>query len=104
VILIDDSDTLDDPGNAIITLLNQRLPELHLIIAGRADTLRSAYGHWTQQLRRSRSGVLLRPDVNLDGDLLGVRLPRRAPVPALRIHSDLVGRCVVITKSAPDLG
>jgi S-DNA-T family DNA segregation ATPase FtsK/SpoIIIE len=57
------------------------LPELHLIIAGRADSLRSAYGHWTQQVRRSRSGVLLRPDIDLDGDLLGVRLPRRAPVP-----------------------
>jgi len=81
VILIDDADALDDPGDAIVNLLTQRLPELHLIIAGRADNLRSAYGHWTQQVRRSRSGVLLRPDIDLDGDLLGVRLPRRAPVP-----------------------
>ncbi len=81
VILIDDADMLEDPDEAIIKLLKQRLPEVHLIVAGRADTLRSAYGHWTQQVRRSRSGVLLRPDVDLDGDLLGVRLPRRTPVP-----------------------
>ena len=80
VVLIDDADALDDPDGAIERLLKQRLPEVHLIAAGRADTLRSAYGHWTQQVRRSRSGVLLRPDVDLDGDLLGVRLPRRAPV------------------------
>jgi S-DNA-T family DNA segregation ATPase FtsK/SpoIIIE len=81
VILIDDADALDDPDEVIIKLLKARLPDVHLIVAGRADTLRSAYGHWTQQVRRSRSGVLLRPDVDLDGDLLGVRLPRRTPVP-----------------------
>jgi S-DNA-T family DNA segregation ATPase FtsK/SpoIIIE len=81
VVLIDDADTVDDPDEAIIKLLKQRLPDVHLIVAGRADTLRSAYGHWTQHVRRSRSGVLLRPDVDMDGDLLGVRLPRRTPVP-----------------------
>jgi DNA segregation ATPase FtsK/SpoIIIE, S-DNA-T family len=81
VILIDDAETVEDPDEAIITLLKQRLPEVHLIVAGRADTLRSAYGHWTQQVRRSRSGVLLRPDVDMDGDLLSVRLPRRTSVP-----------------------
>ncbi|MGH8345974.1 MAG: hypothetical protein ACRES5_05320 [Pseudomonas sp.] len=81
VVLIDDAETVEDPDEAIITLLKQRLPEVHLIVAGRADTLRSAYGHWTQQVRRSRSGVLLRPDVDMDGDLLSVRLPRRTSVP-----------------------
>jgi S-DNA-T family DNA segregation ATPase FtsK/SpoIIIE len=71
VILIDDADTPDDPDEAISKLLQQRLPEVHLIVAGRADTLRSAYGHWTQQVRRSRCGVLLRPDIDMNGDLLG---------------------------------
>jgi S-DNA-T family DNA segregation ATPase FtsK/SpoIIIE len=80
VILIDDADALDDPDGAIEALIKRRLPDVHLIASGRADALRSAYGHWTQQVRRSRSGVLLRPDIDLDGDLLGVRLPRRAPV------------------------
>jgi S-DNA-T family DNA segregation ATPase FtsK/SpoIIIE len=80
VVLIDDADLVDDPDEAIVKLLTQRLPGVHLIVAGRADALRSAYGHWTQQVRRSRSGVLLRPDVDYDGDLLGVRLPRRTSV------------------------
>jgi hypothetical protein len=31
-------------------------------------------------LRRSKLGVLLRPDVDLDGDILGASIPRRAPV------------------------
>ena len=31
-------------------------------------------------VRQSRSGLLLQPDLAADGDLLGVRLPRRVPV------------------------
>jgi S-DNA-T family DNA segregation ATPase FtsK/SpoIIIE len=90
VILVDDADMLDDPDETITKLVKQRLPEVHLIVVGRADTLRSAYGHWTQQVRRSRSGVLLRPDIDMDGDLLGVRLPRRTPVPITTARGWLV--------------
>jgi S-DNA-T family DNA segregation ATPase FtsK/SpoIIIE len=45
---------------------------------------RRTYGSWTQRVRDGRCGVLLVPDHDLDGDLLGVTLPRRdrmAPVP-----------------------
>ncbi|MFN2556773.1 MAG: cell division protein FtsK, partial [Nitriliruptorales bacterium] len=80
LILVDDADVLDDSQGAFEQLLRRRRPDVHLIVAGRADVLRSLYGHWTQSVRRSKCGVLLRPDVDLDGDLLGVRLPRRAPV------------------------
>ena len=90
VVFIDDADTLDDPDDVLTNLLKQRLPEVHLIAAGRADTLRSSYGHWTQQVRRSRSGVLLRPDIDMDGDLLGARLPRRTPVPITTARGWLV--------------
>ena len=80
VVLIDDAEALDDPAGAVDALLKRLLPDVHVIAAGRADLLRSAYGHWTQTVRRSGTGVLLRPDVDFDGDLLAVRLPRRAPV------------------------
>ncbi|MDP8960920.1 MAG: FtsK/SpoIIIE domain-containing protein [Actinomycetota bacterium] len=80
LVLVDDAEALDDPQGAFEQLLRRRRPDVHLIVAGRADVLRSLYGHWTQSVRRSKCGVLLRPDVDLDGDLLGVRLPRRAPV------------------------
>jgi DNA segregation ATPase FtsK/SpoIIIE, S-DNA-T family len=46
----------------------------------RTDLSRLLYGHWTQVVRRSKTGVLLRPNIDLDGDLLAVTLPRRAPV------------------------
>jgi S-DNA-T family DNA segregation ATPase FtsK/SpoIIIE len=55
-------------------------PGLCIIAAGRAADLRGLYSHWTKTLRKSRLGVLLQPDVDYDGELLGAALPRRAPV------------------------
>jgi S-DNA-T family DNA segregation ATPase FtsK/SpoIIIE len=80
VLLIDDAEGFDDADGAIAGLLSAGHPDLHVIAAGRSDSLRSLYGHWTQTVRRSKTGVLLRPNVDLDGDLLGVTLPRRSPV------------------------
>jgi DNA segregation ATPase FtsK/SpoIIIE, S-DNA-T family len=80
VFLIDDAETFDDADSAIEGLLGAGKPDLHVIAAGRADTLRSSYGHWSQTVRRSKNGILLRPNIDLDGDLVGVNLPRRAPV------------------------
>jgi len=80
VFFIDDAETFDDADSAIEGLLGAAKPDLHVIAAGRADTLRSSYGHWSQTVRRSKNGILLRPNIDLDGDLVGVNLPRRAPV------------------------
>jgi S-DNA-T family DNA segregation ATPase FtsK/SpoIIIE len=55
-----------------------------VIAAGRNDGIRRQFGMWTQRVRDGRCGVLLVPDHELDGDLLGVALPRQhrmAPVP-----------------------
>jgi len=81
VVVVDDAELLDDPSGAVDALIRRGLPDVHVIAAGRADLLRTLYGHWTQTVRRSGCGVLLRPDVDFDGDLLSVRLPRQAPVP-----------------------
>ena len=54
--------------------------DVHVVAAGRPDALRISYGHWTHAIRRSRLGLLLRPDHDVDGALLGAALPRRAPV------------------------
>jgi S-DNA-T family DNA segregation ATPase FtsK/SpoIIIE len=79
VVLIDDAEGFDDVDGAIAGVLG--LPNFHVIAAARADSLRSLYGHWTQEVRRSKVGVLLRPNIDYDGDLVGTTLPRRAPVP-----------------------
>ncbi len=52
-----------------------------VVAAGRADTLRGLYSHWARTVRQSRAGLLLQPDVDLDGDLLSVRLPRHTTAP-----------------------
>jgi S-DNA-T family DNA segregation ATPase FtsK/SpoIIIE len=77
VLLVDDADATDDPGG-LADLLAERRDTLRVVAAGRADTLRTTYGHWTAELRRSRQGVALRPNIDLDGDLWHTPLPRSA--------------------------
>ncbi len=73
VVLVDDAELVDDPDGALASLLTG---EANVVAAGRVDALRSAYGHWTQELRRRRRGLLLQPASDLDGDLFGLSLPR----------------------------
>ncbi|HEU0101084.1 MAG TPA: FtsK/SpoIIIE domain-containing protein [Mycobacteriales bacterium] len=80
-LLVDDAESVDDADGGLAALLRTPVPGVHLIVAGRSDALRTLYGHWTAAVRLSRTGLLLRPNVDLDGDLLGVTLPRRSPVP-----------------------
>jgi DNA segregation ATPase FtsK/SpoIIIE, S-DNA-T family len=80
LVLVDDAESLDDAGGVLERLSTSDLPGLLFVAAGRNDGIRTGYSHWTRPLRRSKLGVLLRPDVDLDGDILGASLPRRAPV------------------------
>ncbi|MFD5384395.1 FtsK/SpoIIIE domain-containing protein [Streptomyces sp. NPDC127074] len=84
LLLADDADTVEDERGFLESWLSFPATGHHLIAAGRADALRRSYGHWTQRARDSRCGVLLCPDHDLDGDLLGTELPRHdrmAPLP-----------------------
>jgi S-DNA-T family DNA segregation ATPase FtsK/SpoIIIE len=82
VLLIDDADTVDDPARALSDLFAAPLSNLHAIVAGRNDAMRTL-GHWSVGVRRSRTGLLLQPELQVDGTLLGVTLPRR-PAPPVR--------------------
>lgn len=77
VLVVDDADTVDDPDGRLAALAASPPPGVSFVVAARTDALRGAFGHWTRAVRRSRVGVLLRPDLSLDGELLGVVLPRR---------------------------
>ena len=81
VIVVDDADLIDDGGH-LERLLASRPLHVHVVASARADRLRVAYRHWTIELRRSRIGILLRPD-DIDGELLGVRLPRGGAMPVI---------------------
>ncbi|MFN0029255.1 MAG: FtsK/SpoIIIE domain-containing protein [Acidimicrobiales bacterium] len=95
VLLVDDIEGVEDPASVMASLL---AAGWMVIGAGRTEALRSAYGHWSRALRVSRSGLLLRADRDLDGDLLGVRLPRRAEAPL-----DLPGRGYLVNEGAVTL-
>jgi S-DNA-T family DNA segregation ATPase FtsK/SpoIIIE len=82
LLLIDDAEAVDDPQRALSDLFAAPLAHLHAVVAGRADGLRSL-GHWSVGARRSRTGLLLSPDVQVDGALFNITLPRR-PAPPVR--------------------
>ena len=97
VLLVDDAEQFDDSDQAFAGLLASRTTDLKVVAAGRADDLRGLYSHWTKTVRKSRTGVLLQPNIDYDGELLGVTLPRRAPV------AMTVGRGYVSTSGTLDL-
>jgi DNA segregation ATPase FtsK/SpoIIIE, S-DNA-T family len=81
LLLIDDAETVEDPRRALSDLLSAPGTGVHALIAGRSETFR-ALGHWSADARRSRTGLLLVPDLQMDGGLLGAALPRRPAPPA----------------------
>lgn len=82
LVLIDDAETVPDPDGSLKALAADSPSGLHIVAAGRADRLRTAYGHWTAEIRFSRTGVLLQP-TPLDGDLFTIQLPTRPALPSL---------------------
>ncbi len=80
LVLVDDAHRIEAPG-ALEPLLTGS-GHARLVVGGRSDHLHGSFGHWTRLVRRSGSGLLLKPRLDADGDLLGVRLPRRQRVPA----------------------
>ncbi|MFP5308015.1 MAG: FtsK/SpoIIIE domain-containing protein [Actinomycetes bacterium] len=92
--LVDDAVQVEDvtvDGVGVLEGLCRDAPAgVHVVAAARADDARSAFGHWTRTLRRSRLGLLLQPDLSVDGEVLGTRLPRRVAVPMVAGRGFLV--------------
>jgi S-DNA-T family DNA segregation ATPase FtsK/SpoIIIE len=78
--LIDDAEGIEDPARRLSEAFAASEPGFYAVVAGRSDGL-GAIGHWTMAVRRSRIGLMLMPNVAMDGALLGVTLPRRPPPP-----------------------
>jgi DNA segregation ATPase FtsK/SpoIIIE, S-DNA-T family len=109
VLLVDDADQVADRSGDLDALLADQPAGLHVVAAGRADNLRRCYGHWTQRIRESRCGVLLIPDVDLDGDLLAAELSRTdrlAPVPGrgfLAMNGVVTGVQLAVADRQPEV-
>jgi len=86
LVVVDDAERVDDHGGVLRDVLDGRHRHVTLAIAARLDAVRSSYGHWTRDVARSRCGLIMTAAGEIDGDLLGVSLPRRslpAPRPGL---------------------
>ncbi|MGH9135712.1 MAG: hypothetical protein ACRD0G_01530, partial [Acidimicrobiales bacterium] len=80
VVAVDDAERLTDEKGALLELVTDRHPDVIVVAAGRPDSLRTMYGHWTAVVRRSRIGLVMSAGSEADGDLFGEQLPRRMPV------------------------
>ncbi|HJR46018.1 MAG TPA: FtsK/SpoIIIE domain-containing protein [Actinomycetota bacterium] len=79
-VLIDDADELLE-GSSVAALeqlvRRGRDSKTRFLVAGEVRALHRAFSGWITEVRKDKHGVLLDPDPDVDGDLLGVRLPRR---------------------------
>ena len=81
LIVVDDADQIDLEQGPLWDFAHAAPRHVCIVASVHNARSRQAYGHWTRFIRASGSGVLLQPDMTHDGDLLGVRLPRRLVLP-----------------------
>ena len=82
LVLIDDAELVDDPRGRLAALIAGRPEHIAIVASGRPEALRAGFGHWTAGVRRSRLGIVMAGCSDIDADLLGAVLPRRAPLAA----------------------
>lgn len=80
LVLVDDADCTDDRHPVLADLVGDRRAQRHVVVAARNDRARAGYGHWLREVRADRCGIVLQPDLDLDGELVGARLPHVAPL------------------------
>lgn len=99
-IFIDDAGELSDSdAEAPLEKLARRARDLNIwfCLGAEASQVRRSFGGPLAEVRRDRHGLLLRPDVDLDGDLLDTQVPRLAPT------AWVLGRGVLVANSQSDL-
>ena len=91
-VLADDAETLHDTPveHPLLGMLRPDAEGASLVLAGSASDMAGCFRGLTVEARRGRTGVLLGQVAPVDGDLLGVRLPRTPPGP--------VGRGVLVVR------
>ncbi len=80
-IVADDAHRIEDSG-ILAAIAKGEHDHVTIIAGGRADAIRSSYGHWTREVAKARCGIVLTSRSDPDGDLLGAQIPRRSLIPA----------------------
>ncbi len=81
LVMIDDGDELADTGgSAALAALLRRGRDCGLIIvaAAQTHTVHRSFGGWLTDLRKAKHAMMLMPDLDLDGELVGARLPKKS--------------------------
>ncbi|MFN8016295.1 MAG: FtsK/SpoIIIE domain-containing protein, partial [Acidimicrobiia bacterium] len=76
VVIIDDCEDLSE-GTFSLTLeslMREMRDKLHVVAAGDQSAFARAYSGWIAEVKKLKSGLLLKPDPQLDGEILGVKL------------------------------
>jgi DNA segregation ATPase FtsK/SpoIIIE, S-DNA-T family len=80
VIVLDDGDELADSlaAPSLATLIRRgRDAGVRVVAAAERQVVLSTFSPWLVELKKEKHGLLLEPDLTVDGDILGVQLPRR---------------------------
>ncbi len=81
LVVIDDGEELAEAlGAAPLETVVRRGRDvpIRVIAAAERQAAHRAFGGWLRELRKDQHGLLLDPDLDVDGDILGTRLPRRS--------------------------
>lgn len=79
VVMVDDAGELaQSPAEAALEVIVRRGREvdLRVVVAVESQTARTMWESWFKEIRKEGQGLLLAPDADQDGTLLGVQLPR----------------------------
>jgi S-DNA-T family DNA segregation ATPase FtsK/SpoIIIE len=81
IVFVDDGNELaDTTADGALERIIRRGRDVAMSVVGAAESTSAlrCYSGWIPEIRKDRRAILLNPDPDIDGDLVGVRLPRRA--------------------------
>jgi S-DNA-T family DNA segregation ATPase FtsK/SpoIIIE len=99
VIVLDDGTELADTmaDSSLETIIRKgRDVDVWVVGAAEVSAAHRSYGGWLPELRKERHGLLLQPDTDVDGDLLGVRLAKSA-------RTGIAGRGVLVNRAGVEI-
>ena len=81
VVVVDDGEEMTEgPAASALADIIRRARDARVVVVAAVSTSAAhrSFGGWVSDLKRQRHAMVLCPEVDVDGDLFGVRLPRKA--------------------------
>lgn len=100
LVVIDDGDELlaDEVSEILTSLIRRgRDGQLRVLAAIERSAARRVFGGWFNEIKKDGRALLLRPDVENDGEIFGLRLPRTS------VPVDLPGRGYLVERGRVEL-